>query len=169
MPTLIDRNGIRQDDWIRVSDDPTAVADRAAVLMPLAEWLANKSTWKVRAEKLGVLLGPADDPAAIADDLHELALIAVAFPAFTDGRGYSIARLLRERHGWTGELRAVGEVLRDQLFLLARCGFDTFALADGQPVDEALGAFADFSETYQSAVDRGPLFARRSGAAETTP
>ena len=162
MPTLIDRNGRRDDAWIPFAGDATAIPAGAAVLLPLAEWQAHRADWTARASRLGVLLGPADDPAPIAPDLDTLSLVAVDFPAFTDGRGYSIARLLRERHGWQGELRAVGEVLRDQLFLLARCGFDTFALADGQPVDEALAAFADFSESYQSAVDRGPLFARRA-------
>ena len=164
MPTLIDRNGRRDDAWIPFAGDAAAIPAGTAVLLPLAEWQANRGDWAARASRLGVLLGPADDPASIAGDLDALSLVAVDFPAFTDGRGYSIARLLRERHGWKGELRAVGEVLRDQLFLLARCGFDTFALADGQPVDEALAAFTDFSESYQSAVDRTALFTRRASA-----
>jgi len=89
----------------------------------------------------------------------------VSFPVFTDGRGYSIARLLRDRHGWTGELRAVGDVLRDQLFALARCGFDSFALRAGQDVQASLAAFGDFSVRYQSATDEPmPLFRRRSEA-----
>jgi uncharacterized protein (DUF934 family) len=86
----------------------------------------------------------------------------VNFPKFNDGRGFSIGRLLRERYGFRGELRAIGDVLRDQLFFLARCGFDAFALRDDQDVDEALGAFADFSEAYQPALDQPvPLFRRR--------
>ena len=70
------------------------------------------------------------------------------FPAFTDGRGYSTARLLRQRYGFAGELRAFGDILRDQLFELARCGFDSFVLRDDQDADDALRAFDDFSETY---------------------
>ena len=164
MPTLIDRVGLREDAWRVPETNADAIAEGFGVLLTLAQWQEDGAVWRARAPRLGVLLGPADDPAEIADDLDALSLIAVDFPSFTDGRGYSTARLLRERHGWQGELRAVGEVLRDQLFLLSRCGFDSFALADGQPVDEALAAFADFSEVYQSAADRGPLFARRAAS-----
>jgi uncharacterized protein (DUF934 family) len=88
---------------------------------------------------------------------------------FTDGRGYSIGRLLRERHGYRGEVRAIGDVLHDTLFDLARFGFDAFALrADQDPV-AALAAFDDFSEVYQAAADRGPLFARRFSALQEDP
>lgn len=168
MPTLIDRNGRRDDAWVRVDGeaDLETVAPGASVLLPLAEWRRAGSQWAERAGAIGVLLGPADDPADIAEDLDKLALVAVEFPAFTDGRGYSSARLLRERYGWRGELRAVGDVLRDQLFLMTRCGFDTFALRDGVDVDTALSAFSDFSDAYQAAVDRRALFERRSGAAQ---
>ena len=87
------------------------------------------------------------------------------FTSFTDGRGYSIGRLLRQRYGWRGELRAIGDVQRDQLFYLARCGFDAFALRDGEDVEVALAAFDDFSEAYQASVDQPlPLFRRREAA-----
>ena len=162
MPTLIDRKGQRDDAWTRVTD--TAPAEATHLLVPLAAWQADRADWLASGARLGVLLGPADDPADISADLGALSLIVIEFPAFTDGRGYSIARLLRERHGWRGELRAVGDVLIDQLHYLARCGFDSFALADGQPVDAALAAFEPFGESYQAGVDRGPLFARRTQA-----
>jgi len=88
--------------------------------------------------------------------------VAVHFPQFADGRGYSLGRLLRERYGWRGELRAIGDVLRDQLFYLTRCGFDAFDLREDQDLQAALSAFDDFSESYQTAVDqRQPLFRRR--------
>ena len=104
-------------------------------------------------------LEPADDPAAVADRLGGAARVEVNFPSFTDGRGYSIARLLRERHGYRGEVRAVGDVQRDQLFYLARCGFDAFLLRDGQDAGESLAALNDFSEAYQASVERPqPLF-----------
>ena len=107
-------------------------------------------------------LEPSDDPARFADRLGAVARIEVNFPSFTDGRGYSIARLLRERHGYGGELRAVGDVQRDQLFYLARCGFDAFLLRKDEDADEALAAFEDFSEAYQASVERPqPLFRRR--------
>lgn len=163
MPTLIDRNGERGDAWTRVTE--TTPVEATHLLVPLAAWQADRAGWIATGARLGVLLGPADDPADLAADLGALSLIAIEFPAFTDGRGYSIARLLRERHGWRGELRAVGDVLIDQLHYLARCGFDSFALADGQSVDAALTAFQPFGESYQAGVDRAPLFARRAPAA----
>lgn len=110
-------------------------------------------------------LEPADDPAAFAERLAGLRVVAVSFPKFADGRGYSIGRLLRERHGYRGELRAVGEVARDHLQLLARCGFDAFELREGEDAGEALGAFDDLSEAYQaSAAQPLPLFRRRAAA-----
>jgi len=106
-----------------------------------------------------------DEPATVAEDLKLFGLVAVAFPHFTDGRGYSIARLLRERYGWRGELRAVGDIQRDQLHYLARCGCDAFLLRDGEDVESALTAFRDFSDAYQAAVDQPlPLFRRRASA-----
>jgi uncharacterized protein (DUF934 family) len=107
-------------------------------------------------------LEPGDDPAKVADRLGAVARVEVNFPKFTDGRGYSIARLLRERYGYQGELRAVGDVQRDQLFHLSRCGFDAFLLREGQDAEVALSAFRDFSEAYQASVERPePLFRRR--------
>jgi uncharacterized protein (DUF934 family) len=107
-------------------------------------------------------LGPGDDPAALGERLHAAARVEVDFPKFTDGRGYSIARLLRERFGYRGELRAVGDVQRDQLHYLSRVGFDAFLLREGEDAEGALAALGDFSEAYQSSVERPlPLFRRR--------
>jgi len=109
-------------------------------------------------------LEPTDDPASVADRLDRVARVEVNFPAFGDGRGYSIARLLRERHGYKGELRAVGQVVRDHLFYMESCGFDAFLLREGEDPVEALTGFEDFSEAYQASVTRPvPLFRRRSG------
>lgn len=108
---------------------------------------------------------PHEDPAAFADRLAAAARVEVHFPKFTDGRGYSIARLLRERHGYAGELRAVGDIGRDQLFYLARVGFDAFLLREGEDAEAALAALAGFSEAYQASVERPqPLFRRRHAA-----
>ena len=108
------------------------------------------------------LLEASDDPGALAGSLGWLKAIAVRFPAFGDGRGYSIGRLLRERYGFRGELRAVGEVARDHLYLMAQCGFDAFQLRAGEDPQEALAAFNDFSEAYQASAARPrPLFRRR--------
>lgn len=164
MSKLIDRNGRRADDWVVFNGDASSVKAGASVLLPLDVFREYRDRWLTHDGRLGVLLSPSDDPAAIAGDLGRLALVAVDFPSFTDGRGYSIGRLLRDRYHYQGELRAVGDVLRDQLFLLARVGFDTFVLRDDQDVDACVKAFGDFSEAYQAGADRGPLFARRFAA-----
>lgn len=107
-------------------------------------------------------LQPTDDPAAFADRLARVARVEVNFPKFGDGRGFSIARLLRERYGYPGELRAVGHVVRDHLYYMECCGFDAFELKDGEDANEALSGFGDFSEAYQASVTRPvPLFRRR--------
>jgi uncharacterized protein (DUF934 family) len=109
-----------------------------------------------------IRLEPADDPAAVAGELGRAARVEVHFPKFGDGRGYSIARLLRERFGYRGELRAVGHITRDLLFFMESCGFDAFELREGEDAREALAAFEDFSESYQASVARPqPLFRRR--------
>jgi uncharacterized protein (DUF934 family) len=108
-----------------------------------------------------VRLEPADDPAAVS--LEGVTRVEVNFPKFGDGRGYSIARLLRERYRYRGELRAVGHITRDLLFFLESCGFDAFELREGENPREALAAFEDFSESYQASVARPvPLFRRRT-------
>jgi uncharacterized protein (DUF934 family) len=109
-----------------------------------------------------VRLEPADDPAAVAPRLADVARVEVNFPKFADGRGFSIARLLRERYGYRGELRAVGQVGLDHLHYMEQCGFDAFELRDGEDAEEALAAFDAFSEGYQTSVARPePLFRRR--------
>jgi uncharacterized protein (DUF934 family) len=110
-----------------------------------------------------IRLEPADDPAAVAGELGRVARIEVNFPKFGDGRGYSLARLLRERYGYRGELRAVGHITRDLLFFLESCGFDAFELREGEDLHQALASFDDFSESYQASVARPqPLFRRRA-------
>ena len=107
-------------------------------------------------------LGPADDPAAFAARLAHAKRVEVEFPKFGDGRGFSIGRLLRERHGYRGELRAVGQITRDHLYFLESCGFDAFELREGEDAAEAIAAFDDFSESYQASPARPvPLFRRR--------
>jgi len=109
-------------------------------------------------------LEPTDDPASVAGQLAGVARVEVNFPKFGDGRGYSIGRLLRERYGYRGELRAVGQITRDHLFFLESCGFDAFELRAGEDPHEALAAFNDFSESYQASPKYPqPLFRRRAG------
>ena len=161
MPKLINRYGVVDNNgtegWVEYTGDAAAIPAGAKVLLPLTEFREFSGTWQKHVGErgaLGVRLSPSDDPALIANDLDKLALIAVEFPAFADGRGYSTATLLRERYGYKGELRAVGDVLRDQIFLMSRSGFTTFALRDDQSVEKSLSAFNDFTSYYQHAADR---------------
>ena len=121
----------------------------ADLLVPLALWRLRRDDLVRRTGRVGVWLDAGDDVAAIAPDLDRFDVVAVNFPRFSDGRGYSIARLLRERHGYRGELRAIGDIGRDQLAFLERSGFDAFALRDGVNAQDALAAFDEVSVVYQ--------------------
>ena len=162
--SIADGGRIADDPWqaIESVDAIAQLPGDAPLLVPRELWDAERVRLLARGGPLGVRLEPEDEAASIAPDLAHLAMVAIDFPKFTDGRGYSTARLLRERHGYTGRLRAVGDVLRDQLFYLLRCGFDEFAMKHQDRIDEALSAYGDFTIAYQAAVDRKqPLFARR--------
>lgn len=129
-------------------------------LVALEDYLNNKSSYDLAAT--GVLLKSDDDCLALGEHLADLPVIAIEFPVFTDGRGYTLAYTLKETLGFTGEIRAVGDVLLDQLHFLKRCGFTSFDLREDQPIEKALDYFATFSEPYQSSSDiKEPLFARR--------
>lgn len=130
------------------------------VIVRLAQWNGDPAARAERDGRMGVVLASDESPDQI-EALGSLPLIAIDFPKFGDGRGYTSARLLRDRFEYKGELRAVGEVLRDQLFYMARCGIDSFALKAGKDMQGALSAFDDFSVSYQAAADdRRPLFRR---------
>jgi uncharacterized protein (DUF934 family) len=163
MAQIIRRGAVIQDNWQLLDRNPAgALPFSGDVIVPLDLWLSEREALAFRLGRTGVWLDADADPAALAQDLARLDVIAVRFASSTDGRGYSLARLLRERYGYRGELRAIGEVLRDQLYYLSRCGFDAFALrADQEPL-QALSALGDFSEAYQASVERpDPLFRRR--------
>ena len=168
MPKLI-KNG-------QIVDDPRSVLKLAAgetaesialpetaQLLPLSVWLARRAEILAGEIAHGVWLDADEGPEAIAGDLGRLAVIGVNFPKFTDGRGYSTARLLRQRYGFQGEIRAVGDVLQDQLYFMKRCGFDAYALREDKDISAALASLDDFSESYQAAADQPlPLFRRRA-------
>ena len=163
MATLIKERRIVTDSWQLLEAGATEAPFTGDVIVPLALWQAQRAQLLIRAGRLGVGGGPQADPAAIADDIGLFGVIAVNFPKFGDGRGYSTARLLRERYGYKGELRAIGDVLRDHLSFMAGCGFDAFAMRDDQDPQDALAAFDDFTEAYQASVERPlPLFRRRA-------
>jgi phosphoadenosine phosphosulfate reductase len=162
---LIRNGAVSEDRWQVVAADAADIPS-GEVILPLAAWQKTRRQHADRATSIGVWLEPSDDPSSLVEDLDQIPLIAVNFPKFTDGRGFSTARLLRDRYGYRGEIRAVGDVLRDQLFYMKRCGFDAFRLRADQDPDVALRAFGDFDEYYQGATDQPlPLFRRRAAAA----
>ena len=138
------------DPWIHLADD-AALPEAGDVVLSIGR-LATLCA--PRPGRLGVRVDGASAPEILAPHLAALALIEIEIPKFTDGRAYSLARLLRERRGYTGELRAVGHVLRDQLSYLRRCGFDSFALAAGKDPHEALGAFDELGVARRAAGAR---------------
>ena len=160
MPQFIKGGAVSEDRWTVLREVPGALPT-VPVIVPLPTWLGGLDQLRTRGN-VGVWLAPADDPALLADDVATLPVIAVDFPKFTDGRGYSIARLLRERYAYRGELRAIGDVQRDQLYYLSQVGFDAFVLRDGKDAQDALQSLRDFSDGYQLTNRRTPWF-RRSG------
>jgi uncharacterized protein (DUF934 family) len=150
-------DGTCADSGWRIVRDEAAAAQPGDVL-PLARY----RTLAVRAG-LAVWLAPTDEPADVAEFLPQLPLVAIDFPTFKDGRGYSIAATLRTRFAYAGELRAIGDVLIDQLFYLKRVGFSSFALRADQDPQAAAAALGTFSQTYAGAVDEPlPHFRRRA-------
>jgi uncharacterized protein (DUF934 family) len=169
MALIIKDRNIATDPWLRLElnadgSTPSAPGSRD-IIVPLKMWREQRVHLLVRPGRLGVWLDSHENPAEIAEDLKLFGVVAVNFPTFGDGRGFSTARLLRERYSWKGELRAVGDIFRDQLFYLASCGFDAFVLRKSEDPQEALAGFKVFSESYQASVERPqPLFRRRLSA-----
>jgi uncharacterized protein (DUF934 family) len=157
MRQLLKQREVVADTWKYVDEDPQA----DAVIIPFARFQAERDQWLASGKKLGVRLAPADQLETLAKDLPRLSLIACEFAGISEGRGYTHAQLLRKRYNFQGEIRAVGKILRDQLFYMARCGFDVFEFPDGADLNVALTAFRDFSVAYQPAADRGVDLKRR--------
>lgn len=165
MPDVINTHGeIRQDQW-QVIERPVegevlTLPDDQPVLIPADLWLAGDYAGN---DRIGAWFDSHEEPEILAGRVNELPVIAVNFPKFVDGRGYSIARILRERLGYRGELRAIGDVLLDQLHYMKRCGFDAFALRADKDSGKALQCLNVFSNSYQAATDNDlPLFRRRA-------
>ncbi|NEX62070.1 DUF934 domain-containing protein [Noviherbaspirillum galbum] len=167
MRDIIKNRAVVSDDWeilrLAEGDDPEAIDIPAGkVIVPLTVWQARRDALDSRltAGELGVWLASHERPEALKDELGRFKLIAVDFPKFADGRGYSIAFNLR-RYGYAGELRAIGDVLRDQLFYMQRVGFDAFAVREDKDINVALKGLTDFSEVYSNSWDqKSPLFRR---------
>ncbi len=162
MAKIIDKDAVVEDSWQLLAKDFTGPLPSGDLLLPLNYWLDNRDTAAAHDGKIGLWIDSDEEVEGLADDANQFPVIAVNFPAFTDGRGFSTGRLLRERYGFQGQLRAVGQVIRDQLFFLRRCGFDAFQLREGYDLEDALNSLCDFSVRYQPAVDQPlPLYRRR--------
>jgi uncharacterized protein (DUF934 family) len=161
MPRWLLRDGeVVLDGW----RTPSEAAPGDDLLLTFAEWSAERERWLARPDlarpessrvgQLGVILSPSDAVELLAPDLPRLALVGAEFPGPSEGRGYSQGRLLRERFGFAGELRARGRIGRDHVFLLARCGFNSFELPESE-LEDAKGALRTFSAAYQRSNDAG--------------
>ena len=171
MPQLIKHRAVVDDPWVllRTAERLADMPDGGSAIVPLPLWLEHRDDLAARGE-VGVWLAPDDDPATLAEDMARLPLIAVDFPKFTDGRGYSIARLLRDRFHFAGELRAIGDVLRDQLYALAECGFDAYSIRADRDATAALAGLDDFAGVYApTSHTPQPWFRRRAAVVSAHP
>ena len=149
---LLKNNAAIDDPFTDVSGQET-IPTGGAILVDLDQWQAHREQLLQRTDPVGVRLRSDQPPHMIAGDLDSLALVALEFPVFRDGRAYSYARLLREQYRFTGEIRAVGDVLLEQLHFMERTGFNAFELESDDPLGDLQIASADFDVWYQPAAD----------------
>ncbi len=163
---IIKDNKIVEDDWVRITElENDSPLPEGKVIIPFKYWLANREQLINLDKKFAVCADADDEAEEIAKDLAHFELIALDFPKFADGRSYSNARLLRDRYGYQGELRAMGDVLQDQLFYMHRCGFNAFQLREDKDINAAMKAFNDFTVKYQTAADGAqPVYRLRKSA-----
>lgn len=165
MREIIKDKQVVQDDWtvLRLQEGETAdtvAIPTGKVILPLKVWQAQRASIGARSD-IGVWLASDERPEELKGEVAAIPVIAVDFPKFADGRGYSIAYNLRARLGFQGELRAIGDVLRDQLFYMQRVGFNAFATRPDRNIHDALKGLTDFSDSYQTSWDqKNPLFRR---------
>ena len=158
---LISNGEIVADPWTPLADD-APLPEAGDVILGLARLQRDAAAIARRSGRTGVALANTETPRALLPYLDDLDLIALAFPAFTDGRAYSQARLLRAGLGFKGELRATGQVLADQAAFMQRCGFDSFEPDKPLHPEDMARAFATWPEVYQPAVDaRTPIWSLR--------
>ena len=159
---LLDKTGnAAADEWRHLADDEAA-PEGEAVSVSLKRWEKEHNALKGRDAKLGLRLPNTANPVALNGEVHRFALIALEFPNFKDGRAYSQARLLRSRLRYKGELRATGNVLRDQLLFMRRAGFDSFEVDGGRALAEDWAkAFGEFDVFYQPSSDNRPWVMRQ--------
>jgi uncharacterized protein (DUF934 family) len=167
MRKIIKDKAIVDDHWnvlkLAEGESPETISVPAGQqIVPLQVWLSQKTVLSARSD-IGVWLASNERPESLKGDIAALPVIAVDFPTFSDGRGYSIAFNLRSRLGYDGEIRAMGDVLRDQLFYMHRVGFNAFATREDRSIEDALKGLTDFSDVYQTSWDqKTPLYRRAS-------
>jgi uncharacterized protein (DUF934 family) len=146
-----------EDDWQRIAEpDPGQPLPQGDLIVPLDYWRNNREPLARHNGRIAVCLNGDDSLDDFSDSLDQFELVALEFPRFADGRSYSHARLLREKYDYRGEIRAVGEVLRDQLFFMKRCGLDSYQIREDKDAEDALKGLSDFSVKYQTAADGAP-------------
>lgn len=151
---VIKDNQVIDDDWTLIKEiEDDATPPTGKVILPFHFWKEHREQLLQQNDEQAVWIDGDTETELLVDDLPSFSLIALDFPAFKDGRSYSHARLLRQRYAFAGELRAIGNVLRDQLFYMMRCGFDSYQLTEGKDAEAALKSFNDFSVRYQAAAD----------------
>jgi uncharacterized protein (DUF934 family) len=152
---LLRHGALQPNNWRFVGDDAAIPADEP-VTVSLKRWRAEGDTLRGRNAPTGVRLSNDEPALVLGADVHRLSLIEIEFPKFTDGRAFSQARILRDKLGYQGELRAIGTILRDQYLYMTRCGIDSAELPEGKPIDGYLAALEEFSAWYQPASDDRP-------------
>jgi len=157
---LIKNGGFVADPWRHIEDGAPLPADAPATVS-WKRWSSEREILVGHNGRLGLRLPNDVPPLSLAQDAPRFDLIALAFPKFIDGRAFSQARLLRSRCGFTGELRATGDVLRDQLLFMRRCGIDAFEVSERAIAEDWLAALDDFDLFYQPAADGRPWIARQ--------
>ncbi|MEO1956841.1 MAG: DUF934 domain-containing protein [Methylophilaceae bacterium] len=156
-----------EDTFTQKQIDGSEIPTTGKILLPLPIWLANKKVFASRlaAGEIGIVLQthePIESLVNAFDDLNSLPVIAVYVQIFADGRNFTLGNLLRTRYGFKNELRAVGDIMRDQLFFLKRSGFDSYLIKEGRNAEEAIASLNDFVQPYQSATDDVPVWRRVS-------
>ncbi len=159
-PKIIKDGKIADNDWIIINEESELSDEQSIVSLDI--WTSQKEDLKAR-KSLGLFLKNDQCISDIAEELEHFDVIAIDFPVFMDGRGFSLARLLRDRYGYQGEVRATGGVIRDQLCYLKRCGFNAFDMDESIDLEAALHSLNDFTESYQTSADQvTPLYRRRA-------
>ncbi len=150
--TLLKNGEVAEDSWRNLADGD-AISVEETIIISLKRWQESRDEFSGRNGQLGIRLESNQKPDEISADIDRFDLIALNFPTLPDGRVFSYARILRERYGFQGELRATGKVIQDQLFFMHRCGFDSFELSAGEDIEKSIAALSSFSVAYQPAAD----------------